>query len=84
MVDERLREASMDTAGNPEKVAIGHRFAELSVVSFRRPVEHEGRSIPVGTEATVVAAYADGIGYEVEVFAPFHAVVTVEADDLTE
>jgi hypothetical protein len=58
------------------------RFREHSVVTLRRPVAADGRSLPAGTRATVVAAYADGVGYEIDVFAPFPAVVTVEADDL--
>jgi len=29
-----------------------------------------------------VAAYRDGLGYEVEFDRPFHAVVTLNADDL--
>jgi hypothetical protein len=57
-------------------------FAELSVVSIRRPVDVGGRLLPTGAKGTVVAAYADGLGYEVEVFEPFHAVVTLEASDL--
>ncbi len=57
-------------------------FSELSVVSLRRPVGVDGRTLPAGTKGTVVAAYGDGVGYEVEVFKPFHAVVTVEAADL--
>jgi hypothetical protein len=59
------------------------RFAELSVVSLRRPVKYGETSVPAGTTGTVVAAYRDGAAYEVEIFAPFHAVVTVERDDLT-
>lgn len=70
------KEAVDGAAGAPP------RFAELSVVSLRREVEAEGRSLPAGTKGTVVAAYGDGVGYEVEFFAPFHAVVTLEADDL--
>jgi len=59
------------------------RFAELSVVFMRHPVDVGGRLLPTGAKGTVVAAYADGLGYEVEVFEPFHAVVTLEASDLT-
>jgi hypothetical protein len=73
----------MDTVGVSGKADERAHFAELSVVSLRRPVEHDNRSIPAGTKATIVAAYRDGTGYEVEIFTPFHAVVTVEADDLT-
>jgi len=43
----------------------------------------DDRTLPAGTKGTVVAAYSDGVGYEVEVFEPFHAVVTLEAGDLT-
>jgi hypothetical protein len=78
---ERRNEAAgqapvREHAGQPQ------RFAELSVVFMRHPVDVGGRSLPSGTKGTVVAAYADGIGYEVEVFEPFHAVVTLEASDL--
>jgi hypothetical protein len=58
------------------------RFAELSLVSTRHAVDVDGRTLPAGANGTVVAAYADGIGYEVEFFEPFHAVVTLEAGDL--
>jgi len=73
----------MDIVGVSGKPDERQRFDELSVVSFRRSVAVGGRAIPAGTRATVVAAYSDGVGYEVEVFTPFHAVVTVEANDLT-
>ncbi len=58
-------------------------FAELSMVALTRAVEVEGRSLPKGTLGTVVAAYGDGVGYEVEFERPFHAVVTLQAGDLT-
>jgi len=70
--------------GRPGKSRpIPHRFAELSVVALTRAIEVEGRSLPQGTPGTVVAAYRDGVGYEVEFERPFHAVVTLEAGDLT-
>jgi len=59
------------------------RFAELSVVALAHAVDIDGRSLPEGTRGTVVAAYRDGVGYEVEFERPFHAVVTLEAGDLT-
>ncbi len=59
------------------------RFAELSLVSTRHSVRIDGRTLPAGTKGTVVVAYADGIGYEIEVFEPFHAIITLEAGDLT-
>jgi len=58
------------------------RFAELSSVALIRAVEVEGRVLPEGGRGTVVAAYSDGIGYEVEFESPFHAVATLEAGDL--
>ncbi len=58
-------------------------FADLSVVALTRAVEVEGQSLPEGTLGTVVAAYGDGVGYEVEFERPFHAVVTLQACDLT-
>ena len=58
-------------------------FAELSVVTLTRAVEVEGRSLPEGALGTVVAAYGDSVGYEVEFERPFHAVLTLQACDLT-
>ena len=58
-------------------------FAELSVVALTRAVDVEGRLLPEGALGTVVAAYGDGGGYEVEFERPFHAVVTLQAGDLT-
>jgi len=57
-------------------------FAELAPVTLKRPVEVGEQRLPAGSRGTVVAAYRDGNGFEVEFFEPFHAVVTVEADDL--
>jgi hypothetical protein len=65
--------------GTPSSAA---PIAELSVVAFRRSFRINGRDLSAGTRGTVVAAYADGLGYEVEVFEAFHAVVTANADDL--
>jgi len=60
----------------------GRRFAELSVVALTHAVEAGGQWLPSGSRGTVVAAYADGVGYEVEFEQPFHAVVTLSAGDL--
>ena len=69
-------------AAGSDDVSNVRRFEELSVVSLRHPVDVEGRLLPAGARGTVVAAYGDGVGYELEVFEPFHAVVTVSAGDL--
>jgi len=66
-----------------EEEATEPSFAELSVVALTRAVEVEGQSLPEGTLGTVVAAYGDGVGYEIEFERPFHAVVTLQACDLT-
>ena len=52
------------------------------MVSLLCPVEADGRFLPCGAVGTVVHAYADGLAYEVEFNWPFHAVATVEADDI--
>lgn len=78
----RWNEAAGKRAEDAEAEA-APEFEELSVVPLRREVDVEGRPLPAGTKGTVVAAYSDGVGYEVEFFAQFHAVVTVEASDLT-
>jgi hypothetical protein len=63
----------------------GHRekFPELSIVALTRPLHVEGGEMPVGARGTVVAAYRDGLAYEVEFFEPFHCVATVEGSFLT-
>lgn len=59
-------------------------YPELSVASLVRDIEVDGRTFPAGARGTVVAAYADGKGYEVELFDPVHAVVTVETRDIAD
>ena len=46
-------------------------------------VEVEGQSLPEGALGTVVAAHGDGVGYEVKFERPFHAMVMLQARDLT-
>jgi len=57
-------------------------YPELSVVALRHTTHVETRRLPKGARGTVVAAYVDGRGYEVEFHQPFHAVVTLSAADL--
>ena len=64
------------------KATVRH-FAELSLVTLAHAVRVDGRPLAKGSVGTVVAAYHDGNGYEVEFEHPFHAVVTLEAGDLT-
>jgi hypothetical protein len=62
-------------------LAFGH-ISELAVVALTRTIHIDNKPLPAGSKGTVVAAYDDGLGYEVEFEAPFHAVVTLEASDL--
>lgn len=57
-------------------------FAELTTVRLVRAIDVEGRTLPADALGTVVAAYADRAGYEVEFDHPFHAVVTLDGDAL--
>ena len=66
--------ASVALRESPEP-AIRH-FAELSAVALNHAVAVDGRMLAKGSLGTVVAAYHDGVGYEVEFEHPFHAVVT--------
>jgi hypothetical protein len=52
-----------------EEAETAQEFAELSVVSLRREVDVGGRLLPAASKGTVVAAYSDGAGYDVEFFA---------------
>lgn len=56
-------------------------FAELSEVSLACPVTVNGIAMPAGARGVVMAAYADGLAYEVE-FAEPHVVLTIESGDL--
>ncbi len=58
-------------------------FPELSVVALVRDVITDDGLLPAGSKGTVVAVYSSGDGYEVEFFAPFHAVETLDGADLT-
>lgn len=58
---------------------------ELSVVALRADLTlADARVIPIAAEGTVVGLWGDGRGYVVEFDAPFHAVASVEADQLRE
>ena len=55
------------------------QIKELSEVVLARPIEVQGVFMPAG--GVVMAAWADGLAYEVEFCAPRHAVLTVKAAD---
>ncbi len=58
-------------------------FAEYSFVALARAVEHNGTTLPAGTEGVVVHRHSDGLGYEVEFEHPTFAVITLSGADLT-
>ena len=73
---------TMNFLAEPARGERQRQFADLSTVALVRAVDVGGRALPAGARGTVVGAYADGLGYEVEFDVPFHAVVTVQAGDL--
>jgi len=57
-------------------------FNELTEVALKNAVTVQGVALPAGTRGVIMAAYADGLAFEVEFDTP-HVVVTIEARDLT-
>ncbi|HVH78070.1 MAG TPA: hypothetical protein VM782_01660 [Stellaceae bacterium] len=55
---------------------------ELSVFALRHARECGGKMLPEGAKGTIVHAYRDGAGYEVEFDEPFHCVLTVGSSDI--
>jgi len=55
---------------------------DFTEVTLKRAVDVQGVHLPAGTHGVVMAAYADGLAYEVEFEAPKHAVLTVEGRDI--
>jgi hypothetical protein len=74
---------SLKISSPPQEGHAAAPLAVLSTVTLTRIVHAGGRPLPQGTAGTVVAAYKDGLAYEVEFEQPFHAVVTLRADDLS-
>jgi hypothetical protein len=57
-------------------------FDEYTVVSLARSIDQHGVFMPKGARGVIMAAYGDGLGYEVEFDDPQHAVLTLEEKDL--
>lgn len=58
---------------------------ELSIVALRADLTlNDKRVMPAETEGTVVGLWGDGKGYVVEFDEPFHAIATLEAEQLRE
>lgn len=55
---------------------------ELTEVTLNRAVDRRGVHLPAGAHGVVMAAYADGLAYEVEFETPKHIVVTLEGTDI--
>jgi hypothetical protein len=57
-------------------------LSDFTEVSLVRQIEMDGVIMPRGAHGVVMAAYADGLAYEVEFETPHHAVLTLEEEDL--
>ena len=57
---------------------------DFTKVRLVRGVEEDGIYMPQGARGIVMAAYADGLAYEVEFEEPHHVVMTVEWQDIEE
>lgn len=55
---------------------------EFTEVTLRRAVDRRGVHMPVGARGVAMAAYADGLAYEVEFETPSHVVLTLEGADI--
>lgn len=61
------------------------RLNELDRVELRVPRdERGGRSVPAGSDGTIVAVLKGGAAYIVEFERPFQALVTVEPADIVQ
>ncbi len=57
-------------------------FDVFSVVSLARSMDQHRVLMPKGARGVIMAAYADGLAYEVEFDEPHHVVLTLEEKDL--
>ena len=55
---------------------------DFTEVTLAHSVEAEGVYLPRGARGVVMAAYADGLAYEVEFESPCHVVLTLEDKDI--
>jgi hypothetical protein len=58
------------------------RVGEYDIVRLVRKVVGPEGSFDQGSTGTIVYVHRDGVAFEVEITAPVHAVVTVEAADI--
>jgi hypothetical protein len=72
-------------AGGPLRaimMATPVRIPELTEITLKRAVDRRGVHVPAGAHGVVMAAYADGLAYEVEFETPKHVVLTLEGTDI--
>ncbi|CAN5399269.1 hypothetical protein BH10PSE15_BH10PSE15_09930 [soil metagenome] len=55
---------------------------ELDVVRLLAEVKMDEGHLPIGTIGTAVYRYRDGEAFEVEFSAPFHALLTLRANEI--
>lgn len=71
-----------------ERERLGHSvaspvFVEHSMVRLSRAcATDDGRTLPAGASGAVVGIWREGLAYEVEFSDPFHAVVTLQPQQL--
>ena len=56
-------------------------YDDFTPVSLVRPIDVDGVHMPAGARGVIMAAWADGLAYEVE-FDGIHDFFEVRADDL--
>jgi hypothetical protein len=77
------RTLARPSAPRSHATAASGAFEEHSVVRlFSGVTLEDGRVLPRGAAGAVVGIWRKGAAYEVEFNEPFHAVVTVPAEDL--
>ncbi len=55
---------------------------EFTEITLKRVVNRRGVHMPAGAHGIVMAAYSDGLAYEVEFETPRHVVLTLEGTDI--
>lgn len=73
-------------SGKPElrtpKGDSGVPIQELDMVRLLAEVKMDEGHLPIGTLGTAVYRYRDGEAFEVEFSAPFHALLTLRANEI--
>lgn len=79
---QRVTASMLKTRDTNSSPTTRGEISDLTRVLLVREVVENGHVFPAGTSGTVVFRYSRGEGYEVEISADHHAVVTVSARDI--